>query len=160
MGLLLDLLFLGLISISIPVILSVRKNNGSDLCLWDGNPIPHWCPVFLLEVGSISSLSLLSGISSKVLPFESWESLTSQVSGTFERFPPTSYLLRLPVSILSVGPQSFSSFPSPNTRSGPPPLPTPFPQVPSSIPFVTAFFSLSNGTEPSSTRALQLVHLF
>ena len=29
------------------------------------------CPVFLLEVGSVSSLSLLSGISSKVPPFES-----------------------------------------------------------------------------------------
>lgn len=37
-----------------------------------------WCPVFLLVVGSISCLSLLSGISSK-------ESFTSQVSGIFWR---------------------------------------------------------------------------
>jgi hypothetical protein len=36
---------------------------------------PHPSLVFLLEVDSISSLSLLSGISSKVPPFDSWESL-------------------------------------------------------------------------------------
>jgi hypothetical protein len=46
------------------------------------------CPVFLLEVGSISSLSLLSGISFKVPPFESWESLTSQVYGELWGVPP------------------------------------------------------------------------
>jgi hypothetical protein len=33
--------FLGLLSISIPVILSDRNNYGSELWLWDGNPIPH-----------------------------------------------------------------------------------------------------------------------
>ena len=38
-----------------------------------------------------SSLSLLLGISSKVSPFESWESLTSKVSGAFWVFPPTSW---------------------------------------------------------------------
>ena len=97
-------------------------------------PSLTWCPVFLLEVGSISSLSLLSGISSKVPPFESWESLTSQVSGAFWRVPPTSYFLRLPVSILSAGPQGFSPFPSPNTRSGSPlPLSAPQP-CPLSLP--------------------------
>jgi hypothetical protein len=42
-----------------------------------------WCPVFLLEVGSMSYLSLLFGISSKVPPFGSWESLTSKVYGAF-----------------------------------------------------------------------------
>ena len=31
-------------------------------------PFLIWCPIFLLEVGSISSLSLLSGILSKSLP--------------------------------------------------------------------------------------------
>ena len=62
-------------------------------------------------MGSLSSLSLLSGISSKVPPFESWESLTSQVSGAFWGIPPTSYFLRLPVYILSAGPQGFSPFP-------------------------------------------------
>ena len=79
--------------------------------------------VFLLEVGSIFSFSLLSVISSKVPPFESREFPTSQVSDTFWRVPPTSYLPRLPVSILSAGPQGFSPFPSPNTRSGSPFLP-------------------------------------
>jgi hypothetical protein len=78
-----------------------------------------WCPVVLLEVGSISSLSLLSGISSKVPPFESWESLRTpppQISGAFWRIPPT-YSPRLPVSILSAGPHGFSPFPLPNTNS-------------------------------------------
>ena len=83
------------------------------------------CPVFLLEVGSTNSLSPLLAITSRVSPFEFSESLTSQVSGTFWRVPPTSYLLRLPVFILSAGLQGFSPFPSPNTRSGSllPPLP-------------------------------------
>ena len=78
-----------------------------------------WCPVFLLEMGSISSFSLFSSISSKVPPYESWESLTSKVSGAFwvppyllfpgvacfhsfwwpsvlQSFPPTQYQIRFP----------------------------------------------------------------
>jgi len=105
--------------------------------LWDGNPITNLCPVFLLEVGSLSSLSLLSGIWSKVPPFEFWESLNSQVSGAFwGEDPQTSYILRLPVSILSAGPQGFNPFPSCITRSGSPLLPTPSHQVhfPSQVP--------------------------
>ena len=61
---------------------------------------PHsstWCPVFLLGVYSTSSLSPLLGISSKVPPFESWESLTSQVSGAFYSILETSYFLSLPI---------------------------------------------------------------
>ena len=77
-----------------------------------------WCPIFLLEVGSISSLSLLFGTLSKFPPFDSWESLNSQVSGAFWRVPLTSYLPRLLLSILSVGSQVFSPFLSPSTRSG------------------------------------------
>jgi hypothetical protein len=46
-----------------------------------------WCPVFLLEVGSTSSLSVLQGISPRVPVFQSWESLTSQVSDEFCRIP-------------------------------------------------------------------------
>jgi hypothetical protein len=89
-------------------------------------PFLIWCPVFLLEVSSISSLSLLLGITSKVLLFESWESLTSQVSGVFwSPPPPTFYLPRLPISILSASPQGFNPFLSPNTRSG-----SPFPPIP------------------------------
>jgi hypothetical protein len=68
-------------------------------------PSLTWRPVFLLEVGSINSLSLPSGISSKVPPYESWKSLTSQVSGAFwGGSPPTSYFLRFSVYILSAGP--------------------------------------------------------
>jgi hypothetical protein len=52
-------------------------------------------------VGSISSLSLLLGISSKVPPCESWESFTSQISGAFWGEALTSYFLRFPVYILS-----------------------------------------------------------
>ena len=47
--LLLDLFFLRLLSISIPVILSDRSNYGSVFCLWDGNPILHLMPC--LSVG-------------------------------------------------------------------------------------------------------------
>ena len=69
-------------------------------------------------MGSISSLSLLLGFSSKVPPFESLESFTSQVSGAFWRVPPTSRRYWFP----SLG---IISFPSLKTRSGSPLLPTP-----------------------------------
>jgi len=41
LGLLLDLLFLRLFSISIPAFLSDTKNYGSEHGLWDSNPILH-----------------------------------------------------------------------------------------------------------------------
>jgi hypothetical protein len=102
-----------------------------------------------------SGLSLLLGILFKIPPFESRESLTSQVSGAFWRVHPTSYFPRLLVCILSAGPQRFSPFPSPNTRSGSLLLPTPTPSTfpPRSLPpspFVFAFFSLPSATEVSS----------
>ena len=87
----------------------------------------------------------MSGISWKDPPSESWESLTSQISGVFWRVLRTSYFLRLPLSILSVGPQGFSPFPLPNTRSGfpfplTPPYPVHFPsQVPPSFPTCDCF---------------------
>jgi hypothetical protein len=112
-------------------------------------PSLTWCPVFLLGVGSMTSLSLLSGISSKVPPYQSCESLTSQVSGVFWRVPQTSYLLSLPASILSDGPQGFSPFPSPSSTSGfplpyffPPALFTFSPRPLSPSQLVIAFFSL------------------
>jgi hypothetical protein len=121
-------------------------------------PSLTWCPVFLLEVVSITSLSLLSDISSKVPHFDSWESLTSQVLGAFWTVPPTSYFLRLPVSILSVGPRSFSPFPSPNTRSASPLLLTPHPiHFPSAL--VIAFFSLPSRAEVSSLGHFSLLSL-
>jgi hypothetical protein len=120
-------------------------------------PSLTWCPVFLLEVGSISSLSLLWGIPSNVPPFDSWESLTSQFSDAFWRVPPTSYFLR-PVFILCVGPQDFSSCPLPNTRSDsllphtsphPVQFPSHFPPSFPTSPLVIAFLSLPSGTEAS-----------
>ena len=106
--------------------------------LWVRDESVGWKPppsldVFLLEVGSISSLSLLSRISSKVPPFESWNSFTSQVSGVFWGVPPTSYFLRLPFYILSSGHQVFSTFPSPNTRAGSSLYPLPFALCPLSF---------------------------
>jgi hypothetical protein len=120
-------------------------------------PSLTWCPAFLLEVGSVISLSILSSsCSSKVPPFEFWESLTSQGSDAlWGGDPPTSYFLRLPDYIISVGPRGFSPFPSPNTRPGSPLPPTPPPSTipPVSFPptiLVIAFFSLPSGTEVSS----------
>lgn len=83
---------------------------------------PHpstWCPVFLLEVDSTSYLFPLRVFRLSSLPL-SPESLTSQVFGILQRFP--SHLPRLPVSILSSGPQDFSPV-------FPPPIPdyVPFP---------------------------------
>jgi hypothetical protein len=92
--------------------------------LWVRVVTVGWQPLpllpFLLEVDSIGSLSLLSGISSKLHPFESQKSLTSQVSGAFWSDPPTSYLPRLLVSIFCACPRGYSPFPSPNTRSDSP----------------------------------------
>jgi hypothetical protein len=113
-------------------------------------------------MGSINTLSLLLNISSKVPPFESWESFTSQGSSAFWKVAPTSYLPRLPASFLFAGLQGFSPFPSPNIRSGSPfpPSPIHFPsQVPPSS-LVNAFFSLPSGTEVSSLEHLHLVDHF
>ena len=75
------------------------------------------------------------------------------------------YFLRLPVSILSAGPQGFSPFPLPNTRSGSlypqlPPTPSTFPHksLPPS-PLVIAFFFLPSGTEASSLGHFSMLSL-
>jgi hypothetical protein len=118
---------------------------------------------------SVSSLFLLLGISSMVPPYESWDSLTSQVSGAFCVVAPTTYFLMLPVYILSAGPQGFSNFSSPNTRTGSPlppsnahiPVHSPS-QVPLTIPssqLVIASFSLLSGTEASSLGHFNLLSL-
>jgi hypothetical protein len=104
------------------------------------------------------SLFLMLSISSKVPPFDSWESLTLQVSGEFWRVPQTSHFLRLPVSVLSDGPQVFCLFSPPSTRSGSPlasptlPLPpcTFSPRSFPPSPLAIAFFSIPSGTEASS----------
>ena len=72
----LDHLSPSLFSIFVLAVLLDRNNSGSEFLTvgWQPNP-STWCPVFLLEVYSTSSLSPLLGISSKVPPFESWEFL-------------------------------------------------------------------------------------
>ena len=123
------------------------------------------CPVLLLEVGSIISLSLLH---QRSLPM-SLGSLSPPRSLVHSGgIPPTSYFLRLLVYILSTGLQGFSPFPSPNTRSGPlssplPAFPTPL-SLPGSFlspsPLVIAFFSLPSETEASSPGHFSLLSLF
>jgi hypothetical protein len=78
---------------------------------------------------------------------------------------PTSYFLRLPFSILSAGPQGFSPFLSPNTRSCPL-LPPPFPfthftsQVPPFLPICDCFLLSPKWDWGVLTWALSLVDLF
>ena len=89
-----------------------------------------WCPVFLLEVSSISSLSPLQCITFGVPPFESWKSFTSQVSGTFWRIPqpPTSRGCMFTLFLQALG--DFSPF-------IPPPIPNHVPFSTSPIPFLS-----------------------
>ena len=124
-----------------------------------------WCPVFLLEVGSVICLSLLLGISSEVPPFEFWESLNSQVSGEFCRVPPTSYVLKLPASIFLLAFRASDLFPHPITDqvSSLPPTPSPWStfhlrSLPPS-PFLIAFFSLPIVIEMSSLGHFSLLNL-
>jgi hypothetical protein len=110
----------------------------------------------MLEVSSTRSLSPLKGISSKVLPFKSCESLTSKVSGGLWYIlegPPTSYLPKLPASILSAGLQGFT--PVRPTQylimlSPSPPSLLSYPGLSLSLPPpVIAFFSLPSEIEKS-----------
>ena len=66
LGLLLDLLFLRLFSISIPVILSDRNNYMSGMWLWDGNPIPHLTPCLLAGGGTLAHLKKMRNKEIKV----------------------------------------------------------------------------------------------
>ena len=118
---------LSLFSMFVSVFLLDRDN--SELVIltvgWQLHP-STWCHVFLLEVDSTSCLSLILGISSKVPPFESWESLTSQVSRGF------SYLLPPEVEFLSVDPHSSTLVLSIPDHVSLFPFPSPLP--PSSLP--------------------------
>ena len=60
----------------VPTYPKILKMSGWP-CLSTGEP------VYLLEVVSSGSIYPLLGFSTKVTPIESWEPLTSQVSGTF-----------------------------------------------------------------------------
>ena len=58
---------------------------GQNLWLLDGNPVCPLDAVFLLEMDSLSFLYPLYSISSKVSPFDFWDSLTSKVFRTPKR---------------------------------------------------------------------------
>jgi hypothetical protein len=127
-------------------------------------PSLTWCPVFLLDVDSISSLSLPLGISCKVPPFVSWESLTTQVSGAFRRVPQPLifwgawfrglfFLLALRASVLYLT-QYQIRFPFPSHCT--PPITFPPRPLPSFL-LVIAFFSLPRGTEGSSLGLFSLL---
>jgi hypothetical protein len=67
-------------------VLSDKNNYGSEMWLWDGNPIPHLMSC-LPAGGGLYKFPLPTSISSKIPPFEFWESLTSQISDAFWRSP-------------------------------------------------------------------------
>ena len=123
-----------------------------------------WC---LPVGGSFCKFPLpIVGHLSKVPLFDSWESLTSQVSAAFWRIPPQSpiswgclfpfFLLTLRASVL---------FPHPipdQVPLFPPLLPTPSTFPPRSLPpspLVIAFFSLPSGTEASWLGPFSLLSL-
>ena len=117
-------------------------------------PSLTWCPVFLLEVGSISSLSLLS-FHLRSLPMSPGSlppPRSLMHSGESPPPPPISWGCLF--VFFSAGSQGFSPFPSSNTRSGFPLPPYPRP-LPNPSPVVIVFCSL-----PSVTWALKLVDLF
>jgi hypothetical protein len=55
---------------------------GQKLWRWVGGHLSTGVPVYLLEVVSSGSISLLLDILADAIPIEPWESLTSQVFGT------------------------------------------------------------------------------
>jgi hypothetical protein len=129
-------------------------------------PSLTWCSVFLLEVGFISSLSLLTGILYKVPPYESLESRTSQVSGAFwgggSPQPLISWGCLFTFFCWASGLQCFSltqyqirfssSLHSPHTQSTFPPKSFPLSPIVREIAFFSPKWVL--------TLALQLVEIF
>jgi hypothetical protein len=86
----LDLLFLSFLSIFIPEVLLDRNNTGLEFLTVGWQPhTSTWCPVFLMEEDSTSSLPLLLGISSNVPSFKSWDYLISHVFDGFTCHPPS-----------------------------------------------------------------------
>jgi hypothetical protein len=84
LGLPLDCLSFSLYSIFVPTYLLDRKNSGTKILKMSG--WSHFSiegHVYLLEMVSSGSISRVLGILAKIIPIESWEPLTTQVSGTF-----------------------------------------------------------------------------
>jgi hypothetical protein len=80
-------------------------------------------------VDSTNFLSPLSGISSKIPPFESWESFTPQVSGTFWRIPPNLLSPELVCFHYFCWPSGISVIFSPSNIWSCSPLHTPIPSA-------------------------------
>ena len=97
-------------SILVPAFLLDHNNSESNTERSVGGPIPPLeSPVHLLEVISSGSISPLLGILAKVIPIETGDLLTSQISGSFYRFlPPPSPPLQLHISIHFPNPLGFS----------------------------------------------------
>jgi hypothetical protein len=77
-------LFFSLCFIFVPPFLLDRKSSRSEILKVDWSLHPNlWGLVYLFEVVSSGSISLLWGILAKAIPTGSWKFLTSQVSGTF-----------------------------------------------------------------------------
>jgi hypothetical protein len=139
--------------------------------LWNCNPIPHLMSC-LPAGGGLYNFPLptvrnfIKGPSLWILVISHFPSLWC-ILGVCVGCPPTSYFLRLPVYIHSAGPQLFSPFLSPNSRSGsplPPTVPQPCPLSLSScsLPphlWLIAFFSLPSGNEASSLGHFSLLSL-
>jgi hypothetical protein len=143
----LDFIFLRFSSIFVPAVLSdSSKSTGQSFWLWDGNhfshlmfclswkwalqvPSPHQCRAFHL----------------KYLP-SSPESFSPPRSLLHSRGPPTSYLLKLPLSIPSAGFQGFSLFPHPISDHVPL-FPSLFPPTSRYLPRFTLVWLLSSPSQ-------------
>ena len=149
LGLSLDFLSLMFFSIFVCAIL-LEMNKPGSLIVAVGRLYHQstWYPVFVLEVDAERSFSLQI-LLSRVLPFEYWESLTSQVFGTYLRisylFPPEVCVSQGSCLAFHLNTWSCSRFPV----SMPFPTQVPFTFCPLPTP-VIVFFSLLCGTELSS----------
>ena len=91
-----------------------EKKIMGEFRLWDGNSFSHLMPCLSAGGGLYKfPLHCREFYLRSLPPFEFWESLTSQILWYILEGPPTSYLPRLPVSILSAGLQGLSPFPHP-----------------------------------------------
>jgi hypothetical protein len=68
----------------VPAFPFVRRNSGLTFFRWVDGPIPQMGgSAYPLDIVSTGSVSLLLGISAKVLTVGSWESLVSLAHGAF-----------------------------------------------------------------------------
>ena len=136
-----------------------RKIMGQSFDCGMATPSLICCPLFLLEVGSISALSLCQEFYLRSLPL-SPESFSPPRSVVHSGGSPN--LLSPEVACFHSFCWPQGSFPSPNTRSGSP-LPTPLPSPLSTFPLRSQSSSLlviAYFTHPSGTEAFSLGPFF